>query len=111
MQVNDYESTKAGVVLCNQCSHVEELFFIVDTVVEFVEIADEVLLSEGVVGLLVGTVGLSEFLVEAFPLLVISLAVLLVLLHCILLLLVGVHAEGLLEGERVDLLQDCLQGN
>ena len=79
--------------------------------VKLVEIANQVLLLEWIFGLLVASVRLSEFLVQALPLFIVVLAVLLVLFHCILLLLVGIHAEGLFEGEGIDLLQNCLESN
>jgi hypothetical protein len=92
-------------------SQIEELFFVVDAVVELVEVADEVLLFEGEFGFGVGAVLLLQFLVEFLPTLVEVLAVLLVLLHCVDLLLLGVHAERLLESERVDLLQNGLESD
>ena len=52
-----------------------------------------------------------EFLVESLPLLVEGLPVLVVLLHREHLLLLLVHPECLLEGERVDLFEDCFQGD
>ncbi len=54
---------------------------------------------------------LLELAVEAVPLFVEGLAVFVVLLHSVLLLLGCIHPEGLLEGERIDLLQDGLQGD
>lgn len=85
-------------------SEVEELFFVVNSVIQLVEVPDEVLLSEGIVGLLVRPVTRLQLLVETLPLLVVVLAVLLVLLYRIDLLLGGIHAQGLLEGEGIDLL-------
>jgi hypothetical protein len=68
-------------------SHVEELFLIVNTVIQFVEVANQVLLLEWELWLLVATILLTKFLVQAIPLLVIVLAVILILLDSVLLLL------------------------
>jgi len=68
-------------------SHVEELFLIVNTVIQFVEVANQVLLLEWELWLLVATILLTKFLVQAVPLLVIVLAVILILLDSVLLLL------------------------
>lgn len=79
--------------------------------IQLVEIAYQILLFEWVLRLCVAGIALFEFLIEAFPLAVVVLAVVLVLLHRVLLLLRGVHTEGLLEGEGVDLLKDRLKGD
>ncbi len=92
-------------------SEVKELFLIVDTMVEFIEISDEVLLLERVFGLLVSGILLLELGVELFPFFVIVLAIIFVLLDRILLPLVGIHSECLLESEWIDLLEDGLEGD
>ena len=79
--------------------------------IQLVEIAYQILLFEWVLRLCVAGIALFEFLIEAFPLAVVVLAVVLVLLHRVLLLLRGVHTEGLLEGEGVDLLKDRFKGD
>ena len=79
--------------------------------IQLVEVSDEVLLSEGEVRLLVRSVALLELQVEAFPLLVVVFAVVLVLLDCIDLLLGGIHAESLLESERIYLLENGFEGD
>jgi hypothetical protein len=52
-----------------------------------------------------------QFLIESLPLLVEGLSVLVILLNSEDLLLLLVHPESLLEGERVDLFEDSFQGN
>ena len=79
--------------------------------VELVEVANQILLLEWVLGLLVAAVLVAELLVQTFPLLVIVLAVILVLLHRILFLLVSIHAEGLLEGKWINLFEDGFESN
>ena len=79
--------------------------------VELVEVANQILLLEGVLGLLVAAILVTELLVETFPPLVVVLAVILILLDCILFLLVGIHAECLLEGERIYLFQDGFESD
>ena len=79
--------------------------------VELVEVANQILLLEGVLGLLVAAVLVAELLVETFPLLVVVLAVILVLLHRILFLLVSIHAESLLEGKRIYLFEDSFESD
>ena len=79
--------------------------------IQLVEIAYQILLFEWVLRLCVAGIALFEFLIEALPLAVVVLAVVLVLLHRVLLLLRGVHTEGLLEGEGIDLLKDRLKGD
>ena len=79
--------------------------------VELVEVANQILLLEWILGLLVAAVLVAELLVETFPLLVVVLAVVLVLLHRILFLLVSIHAEGLLEGKRINLFEDCFESD
>ena len=79
--------------------------------VELVEVANQILLLEGVLGLLVAAVLVAELLVQTLPLLVVVLAVILVLLHRILFLLVSIHAEGLLEGKRINLFEDGFESN
>lgn len=71
--------------------------------VELVEVANQILLLERILGLLVAAVLVAELLVQTFPLFVVVLAVVLVLLHCILFLLISIHAKGLLEGKRINL--------
>jgi len=80
-------------------------------VVEFVEVANQILLLEGVLGLLVAAILVTELLVKTFPLLVVVLAVVLVLLDCVLFLLVSIHAEGLLESERIYLFEDGFESD
>jgi hypothetical protein len=80
-------------------------------VIKLVEVTDQILLLEGELRLLVAAILLAELLVEAVPLLVVVLAVILVLLHRILFLLVSIHAEGLLEGKRINLFEDCFESD
>lgn len=54
---------------------------------------------------------LLELMVQAIPLFVQVLTVVLVLSHCELLFLLCVHPEGLFKCEWIDLLQDGLEGN
>ena len=79
--------------------------------IKLVEVADQILLFEGELRLLVAAILLAELLVEAVPLLVVVLAVILILLHGILLLLGSVHAQGLLESKWINLFQDGFEGN
>ena len=79
--------------------------------VELVEVANQILLLEGVLRFLVAAVLIAELLVETLPLLVVVLAVVLILLHRILFLLVSIHAEGLLEGKRIDLFEDGFESD
>ena len=79
--------------------------------VELIEVTNQILLLEGILGLLVASVLVTELLVKTFPLLVVVLAVILILLHCILFLLIGIHAECLLEGKRIYLLEDGFESD
>ena len=79
--------------------------------VELVEVANQILLLEGVLRLLVAAVLIAELLVETLPLLVVVLAVVLVLLHRILFLLVSIHAQCLLEGKRINLFEDGFESD
>ena len=69
------------------------------------------MLLEGVLGLLVAAILVTELLVKTFPLLVVVLAVILILLDCILFLLVSIHAECLLESKRINLFQDSFESD
>ena len=79
--------------------------------IKLVEVADQILLLEGELRLLVAAILLAELLVEAVPLLVVVLAIVLVLLHRILFLLVSIHAESLLEGKWINLFEDGFESN
>ena len=92
-------------------SGLDEFFLVVDLAVQVVEVLDQVAALERHVWLLEIWVLLLDFLVQFLPLLVEVLSVVLVLLHGVLLLLLRVHLQSLVEGKRVDLLQDGLQGD
>lgn len=92
-------------------SQVEELFLVVNAVVQLVEVADQVGLLEWVVGLLILGVHLLKLAVEFLPLFVVVLPILLILLDCVYLLLTRIHPQSLLEREWIDLLEDGLECN
>jgi len=87
----------------------DKLLLVIDFSVKFIEILNQTAASEWTVGFYEGCVTCFKLGVKFVPLLVHDLPIFLVLLDCVFLPLRGAHLEGLIEGQRIDLLQDGLE--
>lgn len=90
---------------------INKFLFVIDLFVKLVIIANESVWLEGNLRLQIGGVRVFDNFVDLLPLGVHLLSVMFVLLDCELLLLVSLHLKGLLERERVDLLEDGLESD
>jgi len=92
-------------------SGLDVLFLVVYLGIQTVEVLDESIAPEWNLRLLVIGMILFNLFIDFLPLLVQILSIGWILLNLIVLLLVNVHFQRLIEGKRVNFLQDCLQGN
>ena len=92
-------------------SGLDVLFLVVYLGIQTVEVLDESIAPEWNLRLLVIGMILFNLFIDFLPLLVQILSIGWILLNLIVLLLVDVHFQRLIEGKRVNFLQDCLQGN
>lgn len=92
-------------------SHLDRLDLVVYFVVNLVEVADQRGSSEGLCRRLVVVYSSLDLCINALPICVVLLALCWLLLDSVLLLLLGLHLEGVIECIRVNLLQNGLQGN
>ena len=95
----------------NTVSGLDKLLLVVDLLVQLVVVADQVVALEGQFGLCVSRVVGLDLGVQLLPLLVKVLAVLGVLLDGVVLLLTRQHLHRLVEGQRVNLLENGLQSD
>ena len=93
------------------CSQFDGLDLVVDLEVERVEVADERVFGEWLRRRLIVIEAAFELSVDFLPLNVQFDALGGLLLDPELLLLLWLHLEGIFKRIRVNLLQDCLQGN
>ena len=89
----------------------DEFFLVVNLAVKVVEVLDEVAAAEGIIWLYEIRVLRLDLCIEFLPLLVEVFTIFFVLLDGVHLLLLRVHLECLVEGQRIDLLENSLQSN
>ena len=88
-----------------------ELFLIVDLGIKRVEIFYQHVASEWNAWLTIVGILRCDLGIEFVPFLVKGLSIFFVLLHCVDFLLLWVHLESLIECQRINLFQNCLESN
>ena len=93
------------------CSCLDELLFVINFCVQFVEVSNEGVAFEGHAGLDIVPMLLLKRRIKLIPLLVKLLPVFFILFHCIDFLLCRVHLERVVKGKWVNLFENCFEGD